>query len=210
MNISAKNIWTLGASLVMSMLTSAAFASDPHPEYVRVRHINYAGTGCPAGSVAQNLAPDGKAFTLLFDQYVAEAGPGVALTAGRKNCAINVDLDFPQGWSYSILDVDYRGFVQLDAGATAEQKSAYYFQGDFRTASLATVMRGPLTKDYQIRDSLGLEALVWSPCGASRSLNINTQVRTAALSRSARGLITIDSIDGELTHVYGIRWRRCN
>lgn len=209
MSISATKMWEIGAGLVLSMLAGSAFAADPHPEYVHVKKIAFAGTGCPAGSVAGNISSDAKAFTLLFDQFVAETGPGIPLAFARKNCALNVDLEFPNGWSYAILDVDYRGYVQLDAGATAEQKSSYYFQGDAKTATLTTTARGPLAKDYHIRDSLGLEALVWSPCYASRSLNINAQVRTAASNRNARGLITIDSIDGELTHVYGIRWRKC-
>jgi hypothetical protein len=199
----------ISAVVGVALCAGTAMAQDAHPEYVKVRSISYAGSGCPAGSVAQNIAPDAKAFTLLFDQYVAEVGPGVPLTASRKNCAVAVDLDFPNGWSYSILDVDYRGFYELEAGVTAEQKSSYYFQGDAKTAALTTTVRGPITKDYHIRDSLGLEALVWSPCHLSRALNINTQVRAAAASRFARGLITLDSIDGTLTHVYGLRWRRC-
>lgn len=210
MKTSNLKTWTIGAGLALASFAGSASALGEQPEYVRVRHISYAGSGCPNGSVAENLSQDGKAFTLLFDSYVAEIGPGIPLAEGRKNCAINVDLDFPAGWSFSILDVDYRGYAHVERGATAEQKTSYYFQGDLKTASLLTQMRGPVTKDYQIRDTLGLDAVVWSPCGATRSLNMNTQVRNTAQNRLARALITIDSIDGQLTHIYGLQWRRCH
>lgn len=201
-----KKLALIGASL----LAFAGSALAQSPEYVRVRSLSYAGTGCPAGTVAENISPDHKAFTLLFDSYVAEAGPGIPLSAARKNCQLNVDLDFPPGWTYTIATVDYRGFVALDAGVTALQKSSYYFQGEFRTGELQTSFNVARQGDYQIRDVLGLSAYVWSPCGAQRSLNINTQVRVDnSRNRRGQGLITTDSIDGTLTHVYGLTWRRC-
>lgn len=196
------------ALCALAMGTSA-FAAGPDLSKVKVAGISYAGSGCPAGSVAQSLSADAKAFTLLFDSYVAEAGPGVALSNGRKNCQIAVDLRYPQGWSYTIFDVDYRGYAKLDPGTVGTQKTTYYFQGAASQASLQTNYSGPKDADYHIRDSLGINALVWSPCGATRAVNMNTQVRVTA-SGSRRALMTIDSIDGQLKHVYGIQWRRCN
>src|SRR5262245_51642085 len=86
----------------------SALALGPDASKVKIHGISYAGSGCPAGSVSQMVSPDAEAFTLLFDSYIAEAGPGVSLANGRKNCQIAVDLRFPSGWSYTIFDVDYR------------------------------------------------------------------------------------------------------
>ncbi len=206
--VSLKNLVKFGAPLLFATISSAAHADAP--AYVRVRSISYAGSGCPAGSVAGNTSPDRQAFTLLFDQYVAEVGPGVPFNQKRKNCQINVDLDFPQGWSYSILTVDYRGYVALEGGVKGAQQSSYYFQGQGSTATLKTNMFGPIDQNYQIRDTLGLSAVVWSPCGAQRALNINSQLTVDnAGSASRHGLLTTDSIDGQLHLVYGIQWQRC-
>jgi hypothetical protein len=197
----------LSAPFLALSLSSAAFADVP--SYVRIRNISYAGSGCPAGTVAENVSSDLKAFTLLFDSYIAEIGPGISARENRKNCQVLVDLDFPGGWSYSIVDVDYRGYVSAERGVTATQASAYYFQGQGATGRLTTDMRGPIDRDYQIRDTLGLNALVWSPCGAQRALNINSQVRLSSTNRRASGLITLDSIDGQVSHIYGLQWQRC-
>ncbi len=195
--------------LVAAMFASAADAASP--PYVRIRSVSYAGSGCQAGSVSQNVSPDLQAFTLLFDNFVAEVGPGVPLSSSRKNCQIAVDLDFPSGWSYSVATLDYRGFVNLDAGSVADQSAAYYFQGSGATARLHTPMYGPTNRDYQIRDTLGISALVWSPCGLQRALNINTQIRLTA-NAGARGLITTDSIDGQFKTLYryGLSWQQCH
>jgi hypothetical protein len=184
---------------------------DDPPPLVTIRSISWAGSGCPAGTVAGNLAPDFTAFTLLFDSYVAEIGPGLPLGLSRRNCQILVDLDFPQGWSYSVFDVDYRGFTNLEPGVSGVQQSAYYFQGQLQTARLQTTLSGPRVGDYQIRDSLGIDALVWSPCGAQRALIINSSVRLVnhSGSSSARGVMTTDSINGTVKHIYSLQWRRC-
>ncbi|MCB0405599.1 MAG: DUF4360 domain-containing protein [Bdellovibrionales bacterium] len=210
--------WTLGLYAVFLLVTSSVHAGiivmpddpdeGPDPSTVSIKSIAYAGTGCPAGTVSESLAPDAKAFTLLFDSYVVEAGPGVPLRESRKNCQLAVDLRFPQGWSFTIVDVDYRGYASIDRGATGTQKTNYYFQGQRVGPSLQTTMRGPFDDDYHIRDKLGVDAVVYSPCGLSRALNLNTQIRVQARG-SSQALMTIDSIDGELTHVYGLKWRRC-
>jgi hypothetical protein len=185
---------------------------DAHPDSVKVRSISWAGSGCPARSVAKDLSPDFTAFTLVFDSYVAEIGPDLPLSLSRRNCQIVVGLDFPQGWSYSLFDVDYRGFTDLEPGVSGVQQAAYYFQGDFRTARFRTTLDGPRVNDYHIRDSLDVDALVWAPCGVQRALNINSSVRVVDNSEDhdAQGLMTTDSIDGKVTHIYGLRWRRCS
>jgi len=185
---------------------------DAPPDQVRIRSLSWAGSGCPAGTVGGNLASDFKAFTLLFDAYVAEIGPGLPLSQSRRNCQILIDLEFPQGWSYAVFDVDYRGFVSVAPSVSGVQQSSYYFQGEFRTARLHTTLAGPRVGDYQIRDSLGLDTTVWSPCGANRALIINSEVRLLnnGSDPDAQGLITTDSIDGKVTHIYGLQWQRCS
>ncbi len=206
--VSLKSMFNVCAPLVALALSSSAFADAP--PYARVRSMTYNGTGCPVNSVASNISPDRQAFTAIFSEYVVEVGPGVPFNQKRKNCQLNLDLDFPSGWSYSLFTVDYRGYVALERGVKATQSASYYFQGQGKTATLKTTMTGPIDENFSIRDTLGLEALVWSPCGAQRALNINSQVQADnSRASSKHGLITTDSIDGQLKLVYGIKWTRC-
>jgi hypothetical protein len=199
-------IKTITAALCLAG-SSAAFGDSP--PWAHIDSIAYAGSGCPAGSVAENLSDDLTAFTLLFDDYVAEIGPGVPRRENRKNCQINIDLKFPQGWSFTLFEMDYRGYVGIDRGVTALQSSRYYFQGNSHSCKFDTAFYGSKDDDFEIHDTVAASALVWSPCGANRSLNINTQVRLASRSRNATGIITMDSVDGKVTQLYGIKWKRC-
>ncbi|TWW08491.1 hypothetical protein E3A20_23810 [Planctomyces bekefii] len=197
------------AGLTLALVGGTAQALEL-PSYVHLRSISHAGSGCAAGTVAENVSADGQAFTLLFDSYIAQIGPGVPLTEKRKNCQINLDLDFPQGWSFTIASIDYRGYGSLQRGVTGLQKATYYFQGDARQVSGQTTFSGPFDQDYQARDQIGLIAEVWSPCGATRALNINSQVRLDN-TRSPRssGILTVDSIDGSFVTVFNLKWKRC-
>jgi hypothetical protein len=180
------------------------------PSSFSIKSIQYAGTGCPAGTVAGNVSPDLKAFTLLFDGYVAEAGPGVSLAASRKNCQLSISFTCPAGYQFALVDVDTRGFYSLDPFVTATQKTSFYFQGSAVTPSVERVVTGSADGDYQARDTFPAAQRVWGACGASsRALNINTQVRVDnSRARNNRGIITVDSLDGSLRETFGITWQR--
>jgi hypothetical protein len=200
----------VGAWLLSSL--SAMAEESPNPSQVYIRNITANGSGCPIGSVGSDISPDAKAFTLTFSEYAAEIGPGIPLSESRKNCQLGVAMNIPSGWSYTLLKVDYRGFAALDAGVVGQQRSTYYFQGaSGRTNSgaLFTNIYGPTSRDFTISDDVEIQDFVWSPCGVTRSLNINTEVRVSGRS-GTRGYITQDSIDGELSHTYRIAWRRCS
>jgi len=192
------------------ILISSASTALASPPWAYIRSMTHAGTGCPAGTVAENLALDRKAFTLIFDAFVAEGGPGVPFRDRRKNCHILIDLQFPQGWTYSIFTVDYRGYASLDREVRGIQQSSYYFQGQQLGPRFRTRLTGPYDGDYQRRDTLGISALAWSRCGMRRALNINAQVIVNnRYNRRGEGVMTLDSIDGQIRHIYGIMWKRC-
>jgi Domain of unknown function (DUF4360) len=60
---------------------------------------------------------------------VASIGTGVAVTENRKNCQINLDLRYPSGFTYSVLNTQFRGYADLAAGVTGVQSATYYFSG---------------------------------------------------------------------------------
>jgi hypothetical protein len=47
----------------------------------------------------------------------------------RKNCQINIGLQFSPGYQYSVYSADYQGWGDLDAGVKGLVKSNYYFSG---------------------------------------------------------------------------------
>lgn len=197
------------AALLMS-LAPAAFAQGPNPNEVTIVDVRPMGNGCSPGTVDTMVSPDAKAFTMFFSEFIASGGGTTPISEQQKICNIGLTLRFPQGWSYSIVGVDYRGYASLDAGVQGLQASEYWIQGaGTARARLASSFFGPYADEYLLKDRLALTSVVWSPCGVNRSMNIRARVAVQNTDRNRKGLLTIDSIDGEVKHIYGLQWRRC-
>ncbi|KAG0128167.1 hypothetical protein HOY82DRAFT_522657 [Tuber indicum] len=202
----------LGLFAALSVAAPAATPDDDvDPNQVYIEGITYAGSGCKAGSVAISKSNDYKTVTLAFDSYVASIGPGVAFVEKRKNCNINVKLHYPNGYQYTLYQTDYTGYADLEKGVTAKQQSQYWFAGFAgQKATLQSTWKGKYKDTFTFRDTLAHEACVWSPCGASTTLNIDTQMTLDNNEeKKANGLITTDVIDHKVKTIYGVRWRKC-
>src|SRR5689334_15122691 len=99
---------TLFAAMALMTMAAPARAdrSEPVPsnDRVRLRSVSYAGTGCPAGSVAAAI-PDAKHVVLLFDAFYPEVGPGLPLSQTRKNCQVNLDVTIPPNLQAALSDL---------------------------------------------------------------------------------------------------------
>ncbi len=180
------------------------------PESVQVVGFTHGGSGCPAGSVGSQLTPDRRTLSLLFDAFVSHAAPSLAPTESRKSCDLAIVLNFPPGWSFSVVTADYRGAAELQARVVGTQLSSYFFAGTFGP-SFATRITGPYSGNYARRDTLGLESAVWSPCGRDATLRIHTESRVSTLlNQGGSGLMTVDSTDLVVQQTYGLVWRRCS
>ncbi|KAF2010550.1 hypothetical protein BU24DRAFT_427665 [Aaosphaeria arxii CBS 175.79] len=191
-------------------LPGIEFGDAPPAGQVTIRGVTYGGTGCPQGTMSSQISADRTTVTLIFDSYIASIGPGVAVTEQRKNCQLNVDIQYPGGFQYSILSADYRGYASLQKGVSGTLKSTYYFSGQTAQSSTEYNFVGPLTGDYLKHDEADSTSIVWSPCGASGALNINSQVRLQSSSSSATGLLTTDSTDLKFAQVVYVQWQKCN
>ncbi|MGH1554062.1 DUF4360 domain-containing protein [Streptomyces sp. NBC_01622] len=204
------------AALLATALPSAQHSSspvfdDPPPDKIVINVATVNGSGCPQGTTAVAVSEDNTAFTVTYSAYLAQVGGNSDPTAFRKNCQLNLVVHVPQGFTYAIASVDYRGFASLQRGASGAQKASYYFQGSSSTASKNHPFNGPYDDNWQATDSTDWAQLVWAPCGVQRNFNINTELRVAAgtSSSSAVSFMTMDSTDGDISTVYHMAWKEC-
>ncbi|MEV6685902.1 DUF4360 domain-containing protein [Streptomyces sp. NPDC051130] len=181
------------------------------PQKVTVDVASVNGSGCRPGSASVAVAPDNSAFTVTYSEYLAQAGGGVPTTEGRKNCLLSLLVHVPQGFTYAVSKVDYRGYGNLQPGAVGTQKASYYFQGMSQTAYRTHTFRGALDDNWQTTDTTEIEALVFAPCGAQRNFNINTELRAEVGSSDSTktSYITVDSTDGSISTKYHFSWKQC-
>lgn len=189
-------------SLLALSVSPAALAGG-----IRLGEPEYGGSGCPGGSASVALSPDQSAISILFDQYVVEAGGTKSFA--RKNCNIAVPVHVPQGYSVAVMAIDYRGFVQLPAGARANLTVNYFLAGQGRGVTSSKRFFGATSQDYLTSDRLGLESIVWSGCGADTILRANTSMLVNTNSRREQAMATVDSADIEAGLVYHIQWKTC-
>lgn len=227
----------VAVATLLGVTASVVYADAPEPGSVSIADISYRGSGCPQGSVAYNLSPDAKAFTVLFDNFIVEAGE--ENQRDRKRCNVNLDMNVPSGWSFALFCVEFRGFADLEEGLVGEQTSRFRFGRSWMRPLGKMKLEGSYADDYQKVEQIPLSSYTWTPCDSSRTKRLQLQTEIAITpdrghggrgnpwwrrGRGGRGggrgghgnepepkygVMTVDSIDGELAHHYGIAWRRC-
>lgn len=195
-------------SRYLGVLLSLFVASAAHANGLTLGEPQYGGTGCPAGSASVALSPDQTAVSILFDQYVVEAGGNKSFD--RKNCNIAIPVKVPQGYSVSVFAIDYRGFTGLPSGGRAQLTVDYFLAGNGRGVRSTKSFRGPMAEDYLKSDTLGMQAVVWSACGADTILRANTSMLVQSNRYREQALATVDSADVQAGLIYHLQWRRCH
>lgn len=191
------------AAVAMIAASGAAHAQSG----VTLGNPAYGGTGCPAGSVSAALSPDATSLSLLFDQYVVEAGASVGRSFDRKSCNIAIPVHVPNGYSVSVLSIDYRGYNMLPRRATSQFSVEYFFAGR-RGPMFTRTFNGALDSDFLLNNTLVAEAMVWSRCGEDVILRTNSSMRVQT-SGGQDAIATVDSQDVSAALVYHLQWRRC-
>lgn len=197
-----KNILAIAALLIGSSFAGTAFADD-----IALGEPGYGGTGCPDGSASVTLSPDAKSLSIIFDEYYVEAGGSTNKSMQRKSCNIAIPVHVPQGLSVSVLNIDYRGYNSLPAGAKSTFAVEYFFAG-VQGPKFNKVFNGALDKDYLIQNKLKASALVWSACGADVNLRTNSSIRVQT-KQNKEALATVDSQDVSAAIVYQLQWKQC-
>jgi hypothetical protein len=189
------------STMLALVLTAAALFGAP----------KYAGSGCPAGSIAYTPTPT--AFTVLFDSFVSVAGTGAPARANLETCTIHIPVTVPAGMQFAIDSVDWRGFAKVDAGGYALLSTYYRISGkNFVQIGTGreTLIYGPKQLDLFRRDKFaGAEAKRWSPCGGSFDLTLSSYVITAQAKKNASAYLAIDSSDGAASLRPNVSWRKC-
>ena len=170
---------------------------------------DHAGPGCPVGSVSATLSPDADELSVLFDQYIVEAGGVSGKRFDRKSCNISIPVQIPQGYSVSIFQVDYRGFAGIPFGGRGNLSAEYFFTGGRGVVRTNKPLPVGGTRDYLFTDRLEASAYVWTPCGASTNLRINTGLLVQTNRNFDDTLATVDSVDISNGMIYHIQWKRC-
>ncbi len=188
-------------------LSALALAGSASAEGITLGVPGFGGTGCPAGTVSTTLSPDAKSLSLIFDQFTVAAGGTTGTSFDRKSCNVAIPVHVPNGFSVSVLAVDYRGYNHLPVQGSSQFNVEYFFAGT-RGPSFRRSFSGPLDSDYTINNKLLATAEVWSACGADVILRTNASMRLSTVN-NREASATVDTEDVNAAIVYHLEYRSC-
>jgi hypothetical protein len=200
-----------GLTLSTTLVAGSSF-SDPLPVFFNVDAVSYQGDGCPQGSMRAATSLDKQAITLIFDQFYVIASPSTIRHEVAK-CSVSIGLDYPEGWQFSVTNVDYRGFVSLEGSSWAKIQANFRYQGSGFQRPAILRLTGPVTTDFAQREEQASGDRGWSPCKKRNKQGIDIATQMVVQTQADQSAyVSFDSIDGNIrpfTELFQLRWRQC-
>ncbi|TEB24827.1 hypothetical protein FA13DRAFT_1756761 [Coprinellus micaceus] len=142
-------------------------------------------------------------LSLWFADFRADTGPSSAPSDQRVNCQLTLGVNVPSGYQFAFDQTILNAAYNAGSGVKLFSSTSYYFQGQLSEAVGSCSVAGP--------GSSGLTTLVnkfspilWSPCGKSSIVSINTDLRADNGDGKSTGYIAVrNSTDASFI------WRKC-
>jgi hypothetical protein len=187
------------------LFTASVLANVPSFANVKDKTIEN-GSGCSEGGVHLYLDDSKTKLTFSFDHFKVFSNKDQPITAIRRNCQVNFQVDHSQGWQYAVVKTDFQGWINIPNSVSATQSVTFYVSGQQAQSTQEYKVVGPKQEHFQV--SSDFINPIWSPCGTGKRVNLNTQYR---LSRSTEEWAEFGPQfeNGKSTHTFQIQWRTC-
>ncbi|BCY09703.1 hypothetical protein L3i22_047910 [Actinoplanes sp. L3-i22] len=174
---------------------------------ITVEVIAANGSGCAPGTASVVSNADNTGFRVRYRDFVAAAGGGASIVDRRKNCQLSVLVTIPDGWTIAIASANYRGRANLQSGATALQRTSYYWQGSSATERKDATFAGPWSGLWTTWDVAPV--LAYAECGSQSVLNLNTELRVDAGTSTGTSTMSMNTTDGDVDTLFNFSLATC-
>ncbi|RDA86884.1 hypothetical protein CP532_1382 [Ophiocordyceps camponoti-leonardi (nom. inval.)] len=185
----------------------ALAAPQAVPRKVIIRGVSLLGSGCPKGTTDVQIDASKTLFEATFSEYQVQTGPGTQAKDWRRNCKLTLNLEYDEGFQFSVLNTDMFGFAEIPSGARAQCINTFSFTGTGSDHVDSTInLKGKFSGNFDLQSRTGLAT--YSPCGTgSAIMNVNTACNISPTHLPA--LISVDHLSGQLKLKFAIAWRTC-
>lgn len=178
--------------LILGMIL-VSFHNVGFSNTIRLGQPNILGNGCLLGTVVAAVAADKSAITVIFSDFIAQAGMENRKGVEIKSCNMSLPIFAPLGYRLKFIGVDLRGYVSLEGDrAKAKLKTRYHIPGHLPFEHNRE-FSGDFNDDFIFRTQLTKE--VWTICSGATHLSLRTELRVEANPFGGEALAAIDSID---------------
>jgi len=189
--------------------------------------LSHDSNGCPEGSAVIKMSKNRSTFNVSFGPQLAIAfGPVNGLPTNPpdgpyrlgwpeviedRSCDLQVNINSPPGWSYSIKSAVFEGLVNTTEGLNTGLDGYYQFNNPSGNDTMAVEpyhwngvrYQGKYSLNHADISDLGVG---WSKCGGMDTFDISAQValRNNTASANTVGFISITGIKDVI-----IDWKQC-
>lgn len=206
------------AAYILAQAATASAAILPPAKEVAVSRVSSSGSGCPANSLSFSTSPDRTTLTVGFDKFRVYLGPGVSPRDRSKECEVRIDVSYPRGYTFSVIETTYHGFAAFDNAVTAVFNTTYSFPNgpDGRVSSTQTALSGSAGAAggvFTRAEAIPAAARVRAPCGGNTTLAARTRIALSSSRATAQEVEFPGTANGEdlpITQQVRLEWEQCN
>ncbi|MDQ3231083.1 MAG: DUF4360 domain-containing protein, partial [Pseudobdellovibrionaceae bacterium] len=150
-------------------LATSSFANELVPdEPASIKSIKVAGEGCSWAPMPSSISEDMRTLKLIFGDFKVELGPDVPAAYSRSKCAMQLRVNVPIGWQFTLGSFRYLGYMDIDEGVRSTLYTDFQFEGQARSQILSLKKNGPWSDPYVSTGQFGpipsIAPELWSPC----------------------------------------------
>lgn len=128
----------------------------------------YNGSGCEVGTIQLAISPERDEIFLETPKYISESGE-------RKTCMIALPIGAQPGRKVAIASIYFKSDAHLEQGETAVFQAELFLAG-LKSQAMNFQLEGAVHKT-QVSQLVPVESgLIWSGCGQSANLRVNTNL----------------------------------
>lgn len=181
---------------MLSLLLAFVLSQSVHAGRVKLGAATVGGSGCPSpNSVSFTVSPDDSALSVLFDSMVVEAGGSNSRREESKTCSFSIPIELPPGFSLSVAQVDYRGFVLGDKQNIFNHMSSDYYLDNKPLRHFERKFRGPVNDVFTLTEVIPLRERHKSSCSGHLKLSVATRITTKTTPQGDPSMLALDSLD---------------
>jgi hypothetical protein len=179
------------------------FSSFAWGQSYQLGTATFSGNGCPSGSAAVSVSPDGSAISFLFDRFSAQTVGNHM--AGAVSCVVQIPLTVTSGYVVDATYLDFRGFAALPVRSYLQILGSGVLNKGLSKFSTSSSVPGPSTGNFSLRQRISNPTK--QKCPEAHMINLTI---TAILNSRQDAQFTLDSADiGTDGAVLGIALKPC-
>lgn len=189
-------------------LSARALSNGRIYEELGIKDVDLMGNGCTGEDIEVILDrsdPEGPI------DIVRIKNPHLKVeNRGRKLCLATINLINPEGFSYSVAEVNTRGYMQIQSGVKGSIENEVTIQGTAEKTKTKRVQRGYWEGMFTMNREK--PRAIWTMCEKVTPIGVKQVFRLTGRNKDGRKSVISGSKDGTGAAImeYRVIWRACD